>query len=79
MPLKQRPIGIRTFREIIEEGDVYVDKTVHAWSMASTGKYYFLSRPPRFGKRLFLDRLNALFNGSEVLFRGLYIHDRWDM
>jgi hypothetical protein len=78
VPLKKLPIGIQTFREIIEEGYVYIDKTAHAWAMASTGKYYFLSRPRRFGKSLFLDTLNELFNGSEALFRGLYIHDRWD-
>ena len=76
--LKKLPIGIQTFREIIEEGYVYIDKTAHAWAMGSTGKYYFLSRPRRFGKSLFLDTLNELFNGSEALFRGLYIHDRWD-
>lgn len=77
-PLKKLPIGIQTFREIIEEGYVYIDKTAHIWAMASTGKYYFLSRPRRFGKSLFLDTLNELFNGSEALFRGLDIHDRWD-
>ena len=40
--------------------------------------YYFLSRPRRFGKSLFLDTLQEVFEGSEALFRGLYIHDRWD-
>ena len=76
--LKKLPIGIQTFREIIEEGYVYVDKTDHAWALASSGKYYFLSRPRRFGKSLFLDTLKELHEGSEPLFRGLYIHDRWD-
>ncbi|NBC48886.1 MAG: AAA family ATPase, partial [Gammaproteobacteria bacterium] len=76
--MKKLPIGLQTFREIIEEGYVYIDKTAHAWAMASTGKYYFLSRPRRFGKSLFLDTLNELFNGSEALFRGLFIHKRWD-
>jgi hypothetical protein len=55
-----------------------VDKTDHALALASTGKNYFLSRPRRFGKSLFLDTLQELFEGSEPLFRGLYIHDRWD-
>ena len=77
-PLKKLPIGIQTFREIIEEGYVYVDKTDHAWALASSGKYYFLSRPRRFGKSLFLDTLKELHEGSEPLFRGLYIHERWD-
>ena len=42
------------------------------------GKYYFLSRPRRFGKSLLLDTIKDLFEGSEELFRGLAIHDRWD-
>jgi len=77
-PLKKLPIGIQTFREIITEGYTYVDKTSHALAMAEAGKYYFLSRPRRFGKSLFLDTLKELFEGSEDLFRGLAIHDRWD-
>ncbi|EXJ14148.1 AAA family ATPase [Imhoffiella purpurea] len=36
-PLKKLPIGIQTFREIIEEGYTYVDKTAHAWALASGG------------------------------------------
>jgi hypothetical protein len=54
--LKKLPIGIQTFREIIEEGYVYVDKTAHALALASTGKYYFLSRSRRFGKSPFIDK-----------------------
>lgn len=78
LPLTKLPIGIQTFREIIEEGYAYVDKTDHVLALASTGKHYFLSRPRRFGKSLFLDTLQELFEGSEPLFRGLFIHDRWD-
>jgi hypothetical protein len=55
-----------------------VDKTMHALALAEAGKYYFLSRPRRFGKSLFLDTLKELFEGNEPLFRGLYVHDRWD-
>ena len=77
-PLKKLPIGIQTFREIITEGYTYVDKTRHALAMAEAGKYYFLSRPRRFGKSLFLDTLKELFEGSEELFLGLAIHDHWD-
>ena len=77
-PLKKLPIGIQTFREIITEGYAYVDKTSHALAMAEAGKYYFLSRPRRFGKSLFLDTLKELFEGSEDLFGGLAIHERWD-
>ena len=46
--------------------------------MAEGGKYYFLSRPRRFGKSLLLDTIKELFEGREALFRGLAIHDRWD-
>jgi hypothetical protein len=78
MQRKKLPIGIQTFREIREEGYYYVDKTSFACRLANEGKYYFLSRPRRFGKSLFLDTLKELFEGNEALFRGLHIHDRWD-
>jgi hypothetical protein len=75
---KKLPIGIQTFREIREEDFYYVDKTPHALRLIGEGKYYFLSRPRRFGKSLFIDTLAELFAGNEALFRGLYCHDRWD-
>ncbi len=78
MKRKKLPIGIQTFREIREECYYYVDKTAFALKLASEGKYYFLSRPRRFGKSLFLDTLAELFAGNEPLFRGLYCHDQWD-
>jgi hypothetical protein len=76
--LKKLPIGIQTFGEIITEGYTYIDKTAYALALASSGKYYFLSRPRRFGKSLFLDTLKELFEGSEALFRGLALHAHWD-
>jgi hypothetical protein len=78
MKRKKLPIGIQTFRDIREGGYYYVDKTAFAHRLATTGKYYFLSRPRRFGKSLFLDTLAELFAGNEPLFRGLYCHDKWD-
>ena len=75
---RKLPIGIQTFRDIREEGYYYVDKTPYALKLATEGKYYFLSRPRRFGKSLFLDTLAELFAGNEPLFRGLYCHDKWD-
>lgn len=78
MTRKKLPIGIQTFREIREEDHYYVDKTPFAIKLATKGKYYFLSRPRRFGKSLFLDTLAELFAGNEPLFRGLYAHDQWD-
>ena len=76
--VKKLPIGIQTFREIIEENYVYVDKTHFAYRLITEGKYYFLSRPRRFGKSLFLDTLSEIFKGSRELFEGLYIYDRYD-
>lgn len=75
---KKLPIGIQTFREIREDNCYYVDKTPFALQLITQGKYYFLSRPRRFGKSLFLDTLKELFEGNEPLFRGLYCHDRWN-
>jgi hypothetical protein len=75
---KKLPIGIQTFREIREEGYYYVDKSGFALSLIEQGKYYFLSRPRRFGKSLFLDTLKELFEANEPLFRGLAAHDTWD-
>jgi hypothetical protein len=75
---KRLPIGIQNFREIREGGFYYVDKTSFALRLIDEGKYYFLSRPRRFGKSLFLDTLGELFAGNEPLFRDLAIHERWD-
>ena len=75
---KKLPIGIQTFREIIEEGHYYVDKSGIAVRLVNEGKYYFLSRPRRFGKSLFLDTLKELFEGNESLFKGLAAETLWD-
>ena len=75
---KKLPIGIQTFADIIEGGYYYVDKTPHIHRLVEEGKYYFLSRPRRFGKSLLVDTLRCLFEGREALFDGLYIHDKWD-
>ena len=56
----------------------YVDKTPYVERMVREGKHYFLSRPRRFGKSLFLDTLKEFFAGSEELFAGLHIHNRHD-
>ncbi|SEI60871.1 PD-(D/E)XK nuclease superfamily protein [Azotobacter beijerinckii] len=78
MSRKKLPIGIQNFREIREEGYYYVDKTAAALELVDEGKYYFLSRPRRFGKSLFIDTLAELFEGNEPLFRGLAVHRQWD-
>lgn len=71
--LRKLPIGIQTFSEIREENYLYVDKTAFIWRIANTGKPYFLSRPRRFGKSLFLSTLEAYFEGRKELFEGLAI------
>lgn len=72
------PIGIQDFRELREGGYVYVDKTEHIHRIISAGKYFFLSRPRRFGKSLLLSTLNELYSGSRELFGGLWVENRWD-
>ena len=69
---------MQTFRELREQNCYYVDKTAYVERMLREGKHYFLSRPRRFGKSLFLDTLKELFEGSEELFAGLHIHARHD-
>ncbi len=76
---KKLPLGIQTFSEIIEGGYYYVDKTMLVWQMIDQGKYYFLSRPRRFGKSLFLDTLKSAFEGRQDLFAGLAITRHTDL
>lgn len=67
------PIGIQSFSTIIEDGYIYIDKTDAVYNLASTGCYYFLSRPRRFGKSLLLSTFEAYFKGVRELFDGLAI------
>ncbi|MCD8296786.1 MAG: AAA family ATPase, partial [Prevotella sp.] len=67
------PIGIQNFEDLREEGCVYVDKTARMYELTSTGKFYFLSRPRRFGKSLLVSTLEAYFLGKRELFKGLAI------
>ena len=78
MSRRRLPIGLQTFRKLREQDCYYVDKTAYVERLLDEGTHYFLSRPRRFGKSLFLDTLKELFEGSEELFAGLYIHDRHD-
>lgn len=65
------PIGIQTFEKIIEGGYTYVDKTELVYKLVSSGEYYFLSRPRRFGKSLLTTTLEAYFQGKKEIFKGL--------
>jgi len=74
--LKRLPIGISTFSKIREEDYLYIDKTKEAYELITNHSYAFLSRPRRFGKSLFIDTLQEIFEGNRGLFEGLYIYDK---
>ena len=78
MTKRKLPIGIQTFRKMREENCYYVDKTAYMRRLVDEGSHFFLSRPRRFGKSLFLDTLKELFEGNAPLFEGLDIYDHWD-
>ena len=78
MSRRRLPIGLQTFRKVREDGCYYVDKTEYVRQLLDDGTHFFLSRPRRFGKSLFLDTLKELFEGDEPLFEGLAIHETWD-
>ncbi len=67
------PIGIQDFEELRKNGCVYVDKTDLIYKLVEEGKYYFLSRPRRFGKSLLISTLEVYFRGRKEFFEGLRI------
>ena len=67
------PIGIQDFAGLRNDGYIYIDKTMYIKRMQATGKQYFLSRPRRFGKSLFVSALDAYWSGRKELFKGLEI------
>ena len=71
----KHPIGIQDFEKLRTNGYSYVDKSRFVYKLATEGEYYFLSRPRRFGKSLFLSTLEAYFQGKKELFEGLAIYD----
>ena len=76
--MKKLPIGKQNFKEIIEDGFVYVDKTQQIYELLDAGNLYFLSSPRRFGKSLLVSTLSYLYNGEKELFKGLYICEKTD-
>ena len=75
------PVGIQSFAAIREGGYLYVDKTSYVHRLISTGKYYFLSRPRRFGKSLLLSTIESYYLGRRELFKGLALDsltDDWE-
>ena len=75
---KKLPIGIQTFEKIVQGSYCYVDKTHFVHQLFNGGTYYFLSRPRRFGKSLFLSTLKSAFEGRRELFQGLFLYDNWN-
>jgi len=75
---KKLPTGIQSFEKIRSDNYYYVDKTYFIKKLLEEGNYYFLSRPRRFGKSLFLDTLKQAFLGKKELFQGLYLEKNWD-
>ena len=72
MARRRYPIGIQTFSEIVNDGYVYIDKTDYVYKMThEDGKYFFLSRPRRFGKSLLTSTFASYFEGKKELFNGL--------
>ena len=76
--MKKLPIGIQTYKKIINSNYYYVDKTSFIKKLHDEGEYYFLSRPRRFGKSLFLSTLKAAFSGEKQLFQGYFLEHNWD-
>ncbi len=74
--LQRLPISTQSFKQLRRDGDLYVDKTQYIEKLFSLGRIFFLSRPHRFGKSLFLSTLKAYFEGQKELFEGLYIAER---
>ena len=72
---KLYPVGIQNFESLRRDGYFYVDKTAKIYELAKIGRYYFLSRPRRFGKSLLISTLEAYFQGKKELFEGLAMQE----
>jgi hypothetical protein len=73
--IRKMPIGIQDFADLRSNNYVYVDKTMYLHRLVTMGKPYFLGRPRRFGKSLFISTLKYYFQGRKDLFDGLYISE----
>lgn len=73
--LSRLPLDLSSFRTLREKGYLYVDKTKYAYDLINQGRRYFLSRPRRFGKSLFVSTLKEILYGNKALFEGLWIEN----
>lgn len=76
--MKNLPLGIQTLSEIRAKNAIYVDKTPYIYDLVTKGKYYFLSRPRRFGKSLLISTLRSLYLAEKELFIDTWIYDKWN-
>ena len=76
--MRKYPIGIQSFEKLRNDSYLYVDKTHFIQELTDTGSVYFLSRPRRFGKSLFLDTMHCAFDGKKHLFKDLFLEDNWN-
>lgn len=73
--MKKLPVGLQDFASIINDNMLYVDKTQYIYELLN-GKYYFMSRPRRFGKSLLISTLKEIFSGNKEIFKDLWIYDK---
>ena len=78
MSLPKLPISIQHFEVLRQENYLYIDKTKFVYELMDDGGAFFLSRPRRFGKSLFVSTLAAVANGERALFENTWIEDKWD-
>ena len=76
--MKKLGLGIQDLSEFKERDLIYVDKTEIIYKLIDDGKYYFISRPRRFGKSLLVNTIQDIFSGNKLLFEGCAIYDKWN-
>ncbi len=76
--MKKLGLGIQALSEFKANNYIYVDKTENIYKLIDDGKYYFFSRPRRFGKSLLVDTIKELFSANKSLFEECWVYDKWD-
>src|SRR6056297_2004760 len=76
--MKRLPIGIQDFRYMMENDYLYIDKTKYLHMLKDRGKFYFMSRPRRFGKSLTISTYDCMFRGEKELFKDTWLYENWD-
>jgi len=74
--MKKLGLGIQELSVFKEKNLIYVDKTELIHKLIEDGKYYFLSRPRRFGKSLLVNTIQELFSGNKALFEECWVYDK---